>query len=94
MFIVSLTFSSNKSAAKDHMSGHNEWIQQGFDDGVFLAAGSIEPGLGGCVLAYNTTREELQRRVNQDPFVAEDVVKAEITEMTPKRVDERLSFLM
>ncbi len=93
MFIVFLRFSSNKAAAGEHVDGHNAWLKQGFDEGVFLLAGTIEPGQGGSVLAHNTTMEELEQRVQADPFVAEDVVSAEIIEVSPKKTDERLGFL-
>jgi hypothetical protein len=32
--------------------------------------------------------------VNEDPFVAENVVSAEILEITASRTDERLKFLL
>jgi hypothetical protein len=32
--------------------------------------------------------------VNDDPFVVEDVVSAEILELAPSRADERLAFLL
>ena len=44
-------------------------------------------------MAHNVSLPDLQSRVNDDPFVAEDVVKAEIIEIKPSRVDERLAFL-
>ncbi len=94
MFIVLLRFSHNKGNAGHFMDDHKEWIKQGFDDGVFLLAGSLQPNTGGGILAHNTSLAELQSRVNADPFVAEDVVQAEILEMTPSRADERLSFLV
>lgn len=94
MFIVMLKFSENKSQSGEHMAGHNEWLESGFADGVFLMAGSLEPGLGGGILAHNTDREALQDRVSRDPFVAQDIVAAEIVEMTPKRVHERLQFML
>lgn len=94
MFDVLLKFSENKRKAGDHMEGHNKWIKQGFDDGVFLLAGSLEPGLGGSVITRNTSLPELQERVNNDPFVAENVVSAEILEISPKKADERLGFLV
>ena len=75
------------------MEGHNEWIKQGFEDGVFLLVGSLQPNLGGSVIAHNTALTELQERVNSDPFVAENAVSAEILEIDPKKADERLSFL-
>ena len=46
------------------------------------------------VVAYNTTLSDLQDRVNDDPFVAENVVRAEILEITPAKADERLNFLL
>ena len=94
MFIVLLKFSGNKGQAGQFMEGHNEWIRRGFDDGVFLLAGSLQPNLGGGIVAHNTTLSDLQSRVNEDPCVAEDVVSAEILEITPSKADERLKFML
>ena len=76
------------------MDRHKAWIKRGFDDGVFLLAGSLEPGLGGGILAHKTSSADLQSRVNEDPFVMENVVKAEIFELDPGKADERLQFLV
>jgi len=94
MFIILLKFSDNKEQAKELMEGHNEWINSGFDDGVFLLVGSLQPSLGGGIMAYNTSLADLQTRVNEDPFVAQNVVSAEILEITPAKSDERLQFLI
>jgi uncharacterized protein YciI len=83
MFIILLKFSSNKDQAGQFMDGHKEWIKRGFDDGVFLLAGSLQPSLGGAIVAHDTSLPDLQSRVNDDPFVAENVVSAEILEITP-----------
>jgi uncharacterized protein YciI len=94
MFIVLLRFSSNRSQAGQFMEGHKQWIRQGFDDGVFLLAGTLQPGLGGAIVAHNISLADLQRRVDKDPFVAEDVVSADILEIAPSRADEKLKFLL
>ncbi len=94
MFIVLLKFSSDKGQASQFMEGHKEWINRGFDDGVFLLVGSLQPNLGGGIVAHNTSLSDLQRRVNDDPFVSENVVSAEILEITPSRAEERLDFLL
>jgi uncharacterized protein YciI len=94
MFIVTLKFSDNKGKAGQFMDGHKQWIKRGFDDGVFLLVGSLQPNLGGGIVAHNTSRPELQARVNDDPFVAEGVVRAEILELAPARADQRLEFLV
>lgn len=46
-----------------------------------------------AIVAHNTSLSDLQNRVDADPFVAENVVKAEILEITPSKADARLDFL-
>ncbi|MDH5356064.1 MAG: hypothetical protein OEY09_16600 [Gammaproteobacteria bacterium] len=94
MFIVLLKFSDNKSNAGELMDGHNEWIKRGFDDDVFLLVGGLQPNMGGGIMAHNISLSDLQSRVNDDPFVAENVVSAEILEITPAKADDRLNFLL
>jgi len=94
MFVVLLKFSENKSQAALFMEGHNEWIKRGFSDGVFLMTGSIQPSVGGGIVAHNTSLIDLEDRLKSDPFVAEKVVTAEIIEITPSQTDERLTFLL
>lgn len=93
MFVVTLRFSANKAQAPRFMEGHNAWIGRGFADGVFLLTGSLQPNAGGAVLAHNISRADLEARVQEDPFVAEDVVSADILEITPSRSDDRVAFL-
>ena len=94
MFVVFLKFSDNKSNAGQFMEGHNAWIKKGIEDGIFLVVGSLQPNLGGAIVAHNISLEDLQSSVNEDPFVAENVVTAELYEISPSKTDERLSFLM
>jgi uncharacterized protein YciI len=94
MFIVLLKFSDNKANAGRLMDGHKAWIARGFDDGAFLLVGSLKPNLGGAIVAHGTSLTDLRARVNADPFVAENVVTAEILEIDPNKADERLKFLI
>lgn len=94
MFVVLLKFPSNKGQAGQFMEAHRQWIQRGFDDGVFLLAGNLQPSLGGAILVHNTSRSKLEARVNDDPFVAQNIVSAEIIEIAPSRADARLEFLL
>ncbi|PZU87793.1 MAG: hypothetical protein DI527_18370 [Chelatococcus sp.] len=92
MFIIILRI-VDRTKAPQLMEGHNAWIQRGFDDGVFLLVGSLQPNAGGTILAHNASPEEIEARVQADPFVAEGVVRAEILAIAPGRTDERLAFL-
>ncbi len=92
MFIVLLKF-ANREAASQWMAGHNAWITRGLADGVFLLIGSLRPQAGGAILAYGESREALEVRVAEDPFVEHGIVMPEIFEIAPNRADERLQFL-
>lgn len=94
MFIVKLLFGENKPQAATHMAGHNQWIKQGFDEGIFLLTGNLQPGLGGAVIVQGLSRDELDKRLQQDPFVSEKVVTPEVIEIDPKKTDPRLNFLL
>jgi len=94
MFIVLLEFSTHADHASQHLEGHARWLSRGFDDGVFLLAGSLQPKRGGTILAHATTRDELERRVEADPFVFAKVVSAQILEVTASNADARLGFLL
>jgi uncharacterized protein YciI len=94
MYVVLLKFAENKSRAGDFMQDHNAWIRQGLDDGVFLLVGSLQPNLGGAILAHGVAPADLQARVDADPFVAHGIVQAEILEIKPGKADPRLDFLL
>lgn len=93
MFIILLKFSKNREHAGDFKEGHMKWLKQGFDEDIFLLAGSIKPSLGGAIIAHNTSLSALNKRVDADPFVIEKIVTAEILEIDPAKLDDRLKFL-
>ena len=91
--VILLRFGENKHLAKDHMRGHNEWIQAGVDDGVFLLVGSIAGGQGGAILAHGVTRDQIQQRVQSDPLVEHGIAVPEIILIEPAILDKRLALL-
>lgn len=93
MFVVFLEFKVDRSEISPLMPAHSQWLQRAFDDGVFALTGSIAPGVGGMILAHHLTRDELQRRLDEDPLIAQDKVSVAISEIKISRADERLQFL-
>ena len=94
MFVVLLKFTGDRTRAAALMDGHKAWIRRGLDEGVFLLVGSLLPNLGGAILAHGLSRAELERRIGDDPFVAEQLVTAETIEIAPAQADDRLKFLL
>lgn len=93
VFCVVLRF-ADKGRAAEHMAGHRDWIERGVNDGVILLVGSLDPGLGGAILATGTDRPAIDQFVAEDPFVVHGVVRAEVLEISPSRADTRLQFLV
>lgn len=94
MFVIQLKFSTNKANASQFMDGHNAWLRDGFIKDTFLLAGTIQPKLGGAIFAHNATLEQVQAIIKEDPFVTNDVVTAEIIEITPSKAAPQLEFLL
>lgn len=94
MFVVVLKFAENRARAPQFMEAHKAWIKKGLEDGAFMMVGSLQPNRGGAILAHGVTHDEIKARVNEDPFVIEGIVSAEIMEISPAFVDQRLDFMM
>ena len=45
-------------------------------------------------MAHGLGRADLDQRLSEDPFVANDVVRAEVIDFTVSKADSRLSVLM
>jgi uncharacterized protein YciI len=93
MFVTFLRF-ADKARAPDLMAAHNAWVDQGVAEGVFLLVGSLQPGLGGAILAAGESRSAHEARIAADPFVAHGVVTAETHEIAPGRAAPALGFLL
>lgn len=94
MFIVLLKFSDQRARATEWMQAHQAWLQQGFDEGVFLASGSLAEKRGGCILAHRTDLPSLQNRLADDPFVAHGVVRAEVLEASMSKAHPTVAGLL
>lgn len=94
MFVVSLKLTGSRDQAAPHMAGHKAWLQAGFNDGVFLAAGNLLGQPGGGILVHGVDEAALRQRLAQDPFVAHGLVEVTLAGFTPARTDSRLDFLL
>ncbi|HET8870586.1 MAG TPA: YciI family protein [Aquabacterium sp.] len=94
MFVVMLKFSSNRARAGEWMAAHKAWLQKGYDEGKVVASGSLQDAQGGCILVQGDDRLALDQLLSEDPFVVNDVVRAEIVEFALSKADPRLGFLL
>lgn len=77
----------NSPALNNHFTGFS-------NDGILLMVGNLQPDKGGAMLVHNISLPDIQNRVNSNPFVVENVVRAEILQITPGKTDDRFKFLL
>ncbi len=94
MFIIILEFGQNKALAKDNMAEHQTWLNKGFDEGMFVLSGSLKTKGGGGIIAKGVSLETIISYVNEDPFVARNIVTSQIIELSASKLDDRLAFLL
>ena len=92
MFILSLTYVKPTEEADRLMQPHMDWVNEGYDRGIFLASGRKNPRTGGVILARGE-RAEVEAYVAADPFTAEGVALYEVTEVAVTRTAAGLDAL-
>ncbi|MDH4439543.1 MAG: YciI family protein [Rhizobium sp.] len=92
MFILSLTYVKPIEEADRFMAPHMDWVNAGYDTGMFLASGRKNPRTGGVVLAKGE-RAAIEAYVAADPFTIEGVAVYEVTEVAVTRTAAGLEGL-
>ena len=77
LHVVVLTYIKPLDEVDAHIPAHIEWLNKGYEDGVFLASGRRVPRIGGVILATGEL-EALQLRLRDDPFQRFGVAAVEV----------------
>lgn len=87
MYVVSLTYKVAQEIVDLHVDAHMDWVNDAFDQGIFIASGRKVPRTGGVLLS-KADRLTLDESLAKDPFnvygVADfDVVEFAVTRAAP-----------
>ncbi|MCF3129438.1 YciI family protein [Streptomyces olivochromogenes] len=80
MFVLELTYTAPLDAVDAVLPAHVVWLDEQYDQGVFLASGRKNPRDGGVILAAAADRARIEDIVAGDPFVAAGVCAYRVTE--------------
>jgi uncharacterized protein YciI len=83
LYIVTLTHARPAAEVQLHLDAHREWLARHIDKGDIVAAGPLDDGPGGIVLARAVGREALAEILASDPFVAQRVVDVQVRGFNP-----------
>ena len=70
---------------------HREFLDRQYAAGHFIVSGPMEPREGGVIVAADMSRDEIERIMQDDPFLREGVSEYQFIEF---RATKRLPALM
>lgn len=80
MFILSLTYKMPNNEVDFHLDAHMAWLKEGYETGIFLAAGRKVPRTGGIILAAGD-RAAVEAMAKRDPFTVNGIADYAISEV-------------
>lgn len=83
MFVVILTYIRPLEELDALMPKHVAWLKKHYRSGLFLASGRQVPRTGGVILARSGDRAELEKLMEEDPFVKNGCARVEVIEFRP-----------
>ncbi|MDI3243176.1 YciI family protein [Arthrobacter sp. AL08] len=85
MYVVSLTYKVPEEIVDFHLPAHAMWLQDAFDEGIFLVAGRKIPRTGALLLSA-ADRGALDASLARDPFYVNGVAEFDVEEFHASRV--------
>lgn len=94
MFIVELTYKAPISEVDKYLKTHREFLDDCYQQGVFLASGPQTPRTGGILIALTKDREYLESVLKNDPFYLAEIADYRLIEFTPIKHREEIKQLI
>ena len=83
IYVVALTYARPAEAIQVHLDSHREWLIEHTKSGRILAAGPMDPPMGGIVVASCKDRNELDSMLSTDSFSVHKLVDYDIRAFNP-----------
>lgn len=93
MFVLELTYTAPVERVDALRDAHMAWVNDHYEDGLFLASGRKGTRDGGVVLAAGDDRARIDAVVATDPFVLDGVCAYRITHVAVTRTAPGLEAL-
>lgn len=89
MFVVELIYKAELAEIDARMRPHMTFLRKHYAAGTFLVSGRKIPRDGGIILALAKSRAELERVMQEDPFVKHGLADVRIVEFrASQRADD------
>jgi len=89
MFVVELIYKVDLAEIDRHMTAHVKFLKKHYASGHFLVSGRKIPRDGGIIVAVGASRDEIEKIIREDPFVARGLADFRIIEFrASQRADD------
>ncbi|WP_332117962.1 YciI family protein [Azorhizobium caulinodans] len=83
LYVVTLTYSKPKEVVAAHLDTHKAWLVRYITSGKILAAGPMENGSAGIIIAACESRHGLDALLQEDSFYQNDLVEYDVRAFSP-----------
>ncbi len=94
MFVVSLNYIAPLDKIDACMADHVRFLRKYYAKNIFVASGRKVPRTGGIILALASSKEEIERIMNEDPFCKKKLAEFTITEFQTSQYHSQLKPLL
>ena len=89
-FIIRIDYLVPLQKIEEIISDHREFLQEGYDKGILLFSGPMNPRTGGIVAARSGSMEEIQSFFQHDPYYINKAAEYNFTEFDPVKFQDVL----
>jgi len=82
-FLAMSKFLVSEAKVLDQLVEHRAWSKAGYDDGIILISGRLDPPEGGLICFRAASVEAAEAFLASDPFAMNDVAQYSLIKFTP-----------
>jgi uncharacterized protein YciI len=94
MFVVDLNYIAPLERIDAIMGDHMKFLRKYYKLNTFIASGRKVPRTGGIILVLAKSKDEVEKIINEDPFVINKLAEYSITEFRTSQVHPDLKDLL
>lgn len=91
MIIITLKYVKPLAVIDSLLTGHRQWLDEGYRQSKFICSGPQNPRTGGVIIADVAGVEEAELLVQKDPFYINGAAEYGFIEFSPVKYDERFA---
>jgi uncharacterized protein YciI len=94
MFVVDLNYVASLEKIDAMMGDHMKFLRKYYKLNAFIASGRKVPRTGGIILVLAKSSDDVEKIINEDPFIINKLAEYKITEFRTSQVHPALKDLI